>query len=51
MPGPLFNHWLDLRLYDGVRVVPFVSNVLSYMATADLVISQGGTIPCLKSWR
>lgn len=40
--GPLFREWWDLRMVDGVRVVPFEPNLRELMATADLVICQAG---------
>jgi predicted glycosyltransferase len=40
--GPLFHEWLDLRLVDGVRLLPFDPHLNGRIAAADLVICQGG---------
>jgi UDP-N-acetylglucosamine:LPS N-acetylglucosamine transferase len=40
--GPLFRAWQDLRLGRGTRITPFVADLASIMASADLVVCQGG---------
>jgi predicted glycosyltransferase len=40
--GPLFQGWRRLKLIEGLRVIPFEPNLPSLLATADLVICQGG---------
>src|SRR5262245_17109194 len=36
--GPLFKHWWDLRIPDGIRVVPFETKFREIAANADLVV-------------
>jgi predicted glycosyltransferase len=40
--GPLFRDWWKLKLVDGVRVIPYDSNLMSTFASADLIICQAG---------
>ncbi len=40
--GPLFNDWWQLRLVDGVRVMPFDPHLSTTLARADLVVCQAG---------
>jgi UDP-N-acetylglucosamine:LPS N-acetylglucosamine transferase len=40
--GPLFTEWLELRLVDGVRVLPYAPNLPSVLAAASLVICRAG---------
>ncbi len=40
--GPLFRDWLKLKTVDGVRVIPFVPDLPSMLASSDLVICQAG---------
>jgi UDP-N-acetylglucosamine--N-acetylmuramyl-(pentapeptide) pyrophosphoryl-undecaprenol N-acetylglucosamine transferase len=40
--GPLFQDWWNLRMVDGVRVIPFDPNLTSTLAAADLIICQAG---------
>jgi UDP-N-acetylglucosamine:LPS N-acetylglucosamine transferase len=40
--GPLFQDWRNLRVVDGVRVIPFDPNLSATLAAADLIICQAG---------
>jgi UDP-N-acetylglucosamine:LPS N-acetylglucosamine transferase len=40
--GPLFRAWRELRLPGGTKITPFEPNLASIMASADVVICQGG---------
>jgi predicted glycosyltransferase len=40
--GPLFRRWKDLRMVPGVRLIPFEPGLPGLLATADLVLCQGG---------
>ncbi|SRR6266508_5030865 len=42
MTGPLFKQWWDLRIPDGIRIIPFEPNFREMAAKADLVICQAG---------
>jgi UDP-N-acetylglucosamine:LPS N-acetylglucosamine transferase len=40
--GPLFKEWRQLKLIDGVRLIPFDPDMLSTLHSANLVLCQGG---------
>jgi predicted glycosyltransferase len=40
--GPLFSDWWDLRVTDGVRLIPSEPQLRELLTDADLVICQGG---------
>jgi predicted glycosyltransferase len=40
--GPLFTGWRELRPVTGVRIVPFVPDLLSLFASSSLILCQGG---------
>jgi UDP-N-acetylglucosamine--N-acetylmuramyl-(pentapeptide) pyrophosphoryl-undecaprenol N-acetylglucosamine transferase len=40
--GPLFQDWRKLSMVDGIRVIPFDPNMATTLASADLIICQGG---------
>jgi UDP-N-acetylglucosamine--N-acetylmuramyl-(pentapeptide) pyrophosphoryl-undecaprenol N-acetylglucosamine transferase len=40
--GPLFRDWLKLKMVDGVRMIPFATDLTSMFASSDLVICQAG---------
>jgi predicted glycosyltransferase len=40
--GPLFSEWLELRLADGVRVLPYAPSLPSLLASASLVVCRAG---------
>ncbi len=40
--GPLFNDWLQLELVDGIRVLPFSSDLAVDLACADAIVCQAG---------
>ena len=40
--GPLFQDWQKLSLVDGIRVIPFDPDMATTLASADLIICQGG---------
>lgn len=40
--GPLFRQWDDLKLIEGVKVLPFVADLPSIVAGADLVLCEAG---------
>jgi predicted glycosyltransferase len=40
--GPLFHDWKQLRLIDGLRIIPFEPRLVSLLSTADLIICQAG---------
>src|SRR5262249_23597706 len=42
VPGPLFSQWWDLRIVEGVRVIPSVPEIRDLIAGSDLVICQAG---------
>ena len=40
--GPLFTDWLQLDLVDGIRVLPFASELTAHLAAADVIVCQAG---------